>query len=53
MVINPTEKFVLVELKRMKWFLGQIDLTKNPNAGNAIQDAHNSISDALRLLRKK
>lgn len=51
MIINPTEKFVIVELERIKWFLGQIDLTKNEDAGNEIQDAYNGVSNAIRSIR--
>ncbi len=52
MVINPKEPFAIVELERIKWFLGNLDLTKNENAGVCIQDAYNSIAEALKHLRK-
>jgi hypothetical protein len=53
MVIDPTEEFALVELERIKWFLSNVDLTKNEDAGSDIQDAYNSIADALRRLRTR
>lgn len=52
MVIDPTEEFALVELERMKWFLGSIDLTKDEVAGIAIQDAHGAIGEAIKQYRR-
>ncbi len=52
MVIDPTQQFALVELERIKWFLSNIDLTKNEEAGDAIQDAYTMISLVIRTLRK-
>lgn len=50
--IDPTEEFALVELERMKWFLGSIDLTKDEVAGIAIQDAYGSIGEAIKQYRR-
>ena len=52
MVINPKEPFALIELERIKWFLGQLDLTKSDDAGSAIQDAYEAVNLALKHLRK-
>jgi hypothetical protein len=52
MVIDPTLEFALVELERIKWFLGNIDLTKNEAAGCAIQDAYTSVIKAIAALRR-
>lgn len=51
MVIDPTQLFVLVELERIRWFLGQLDLTKT-DAGEEIQDAYNSVNNSLMHIRK-
>lgn len=52
MAIDPTQPFAIVELERIKWFLGNLDLTKNEDAGNAIQEAHARVSDAIKHLRE-
>lgn len=52
MIIDPTEDFVILELEKMKWFLGKIDLTKNATVGMEIQNAFTSVSEALKLIRK-
>lgn len=53
MVIDPTEKFAVFELERVKWFLGALDLTKNEEAGNEIQTAYTSVAAAIMCLQKK
>lgn len=53
MVIDPTQEYAIVELHRIKWFLGNIDLTKNENAGEEIQNAYNNIRSAIAFLQSK
>lgn len=53
MVIDPTQPFAIFELERVKFFLGQLDLTKNEKAGLEIQEAYNSVENAISFLTRK
>lgn len=51
MTINPTENFAIVELERVKWFLGHLDLTIDDRASDHIQQAYSSVNSCLKRLR--
>jgi hypothetical protein len=50
MVIDPTQPFAILELERIKFFLGNLDLTKNQKAGLEIQEAYNAIENTISFL---
>lgn len=43
MVINPLSEATLIEIGRMIWFLGKVDLTVDDPIGQNIQDAHETL----------
>jgi hypothetical protein len=51
-VINPKQEFVIVELERTRWFLGQLDLTADETAGLEIQQAYNSVLRVIECLKR-
>jgi len=53
MIIDPSDKYARFELERIKWFLGNVDLTVKDDFGLHIQDAYNAVTKALDSLPKK